>query len=396
MILTGTPVPRAIDDIFTQFSFLDPDKNVLGDFSNFSGIIDVDESLNILKERISPFYYRIRKSDIVPKLPEPLFIREFVNMENGRVRTKGGDRILSLNPCPNQNSIYYAIARKIYEDLKKQEEELGVSWDDINQLRVWQRNRLIRLLEVSSNPALLLSEDLDLDTHPLASAGLPIYKKIMQYGKLGEVPIKLQRTLKIVKEELESNSKRKIIVWTSFIQNIKELRRMLADYEPSIVYGAIAKNEKENVYLNRVQQINNFKNSSQCRVLIANPASLAESVSLHKNQMGDPVCDTAIYVDRTFNGAHYMQSLDRIHRIGLTRNQKVRYFILITDDTVDLDVENSLDKKIKVMQSFLNDDIRKFSLESDYEDITDGTSDREDYGRVVNRLREYAEKGKFD
>ena len=76
------------------------------------------------------------------------------------------------------------------------------------------------------------------------------------------------------------------------------------------------KDEEDDPSDNREIRIENFKTESDCNLLIANPASLAESVSLHKS------CHNAIYLDRTYNGGHYMQSLERIHRIGIPpRNQ---------------------------------------------------------------------------
>jgi hypothetical protein len=43
----------------------------------------------------------------------------------------------------------------------------------------------------------------------------------------------------------------------------------------------------------------------------ANLAAMAEGVSPRHT------CHDAIYVDRTFNAGQYLQSLDRIHRLGL-------------------------------------------------------------------------------
>ena len=67
--------------------------------------------------------------------------------------------------------------------------------------------------------------------------------------------------------------------------------------------------------------------------------------------------------------------------------------MLQSNDTVDLDVDESLQTKLENMQRFLDDDIRKFSLQTSYDDITDGVSDAEDYDRVVRRLEKHAEMG---
>jgi hypothetical protein len=394
MILSGTPIPRSIDDLYTQFAFLDPKRDILGEFSSFGELVDQDESLELVKERISPFYYRIRKNAFMPKLPDPIFEKEYVDMEDGKVRNAKGQVIDRVEPAPHQTSIYYGIEGRIFRAIQSESEMKN--WNEIVQLQKWQKGRLMRLLEVASNPALLMGEDLDLHTTKITSANLPIYKTIENYSKLRELPVKIQRTVDLVNNILDESSEKKIIIWTSFILNITELKRQLNNFNPVIVHGGIAKNEDENRYFHRVGEIKKFKNDRNCRILIANPASLAESVSLHKNERNEPVCDTAIYMDRTFNGAHYMQSLDRIHRVGLPQNRKVRYIILMSRDTIDQDIDDSLEEKISNMKAFLNDDIQRFTLETEYDDITGGMADKDDYNRAVNRMRKHAEQGKFD
>ena len=61
----------------------------------------------------------------------------------------------------------------------------------------------------------------------------------------------------------------------------------------------------------RESELGRFRSESDCLVLLANPAALGEGVSLHET------CNDAIYLERTFNAGQYLQSLDRIHRLGL-------------------------------------------------------------------------------
>lgn len=57
-------------------------------------------------------------------------------------------------------------------------------------------------------------------------------------------------------------------------------------------------------------------------VLVTNPHTLAESVSLHR------VCHDAIYFEYSYNLVHLLQSKDRIHRLGLPNNQYTQYYFL--------------------------------------------------------------------
>lgn len=83
--------------------------------------------------------------------------------------------------------------------------------------------------------------------------------------------------------------------------------------------------------------------------MVANPAAAGEGVSLHR------ICHHAIYLDRTFNAAHYLQSEDRIHRFGLPHNQETFIEIVECEGTVDETVRERLGFKIGRMAEALDD-----------------------------------------
>ena len=86
-------------------------------------------------------------------------------------------------------------------------------------------------------------------------------------------------------------------------------------------------------------------------MLIANPAACAESISLHK------VCHHAVYLDRSFNCAHYLQSLDRIHRLGLSKDQKTYYYLFQSAGSIDEIVDTRLREKMKRMRDIVEADL---------------------------------------
>ena len=99
-------------------------------------------------------------------------------------------------------------------------------------------------------------------------------------------------------------------------------------------------------------------------VLVANPAAASEGISLHK------VCQYAIYVDRSFNAAHYLQSEDRIHRLGLRRDQIPIVEIVECQGTIDQVIAERLESKVSVMSQALNDsslDISAIEYDVDYD-----------------------------
>ena len=77
------------------------------------------------------------------------------------------------------------------------------------------------------------------------------------------------------------------------------------------------------------------KNSS-FKVIIANPFAVAESISLHK------ACHNAIYLERSFNCAHFLQSKDRIHRYGLPAGTITNYYYILSEDSIDETIHTRL------------------------------------------------------
>ena len=67
------------------------------------------------------------------------------------------------------------------------------------------------------------------------------------------------------------------------------------------------------------------------------------------------MCHHAIYLDRTFNAAHYLQSEDRIHRFGLAPDQKTTIELVECLDSVDETVRERLGYKIGKMAEALED-----------------------------------------
>lgn len=97
--------------------------------------------------------------------------------------------------------------------------------------------------------------------------------------------------------------------------------------------------------------ISKFRDDPHAHVLIANPAACAESISLHK------VCHHALYLDRSFNCAHYLQSLDRIHRLGLAENEHTFYYIFQSAGSIDEVIHARLREKMKRMREIIESDL---------------------------------------
>lgn len=142
-------------------------------------------------------------------------------------------------------------------------------------------------------------------------------------------------------EELRRQGK-KLLVWTSFVGNIAGLKRVLRSFNPAVVYGGTD-------LVSRESEILRFRNDPKCGVLISNPQTLGEGISLHKE------CNVEIFVDRTYNAGLYLQAVDRIHRLGLEPGQETLIEILQTRGSIDERVHSRLESKIRALADFLQD-----------------------------------------
>ena len=107
--------------------------------------------------------------------------------------------------------------------------------------------------------------------------------------------------------------------------------------------------------------IRDFHNpNSSNKVIIANPFAVAESISLHK------ACNNAIYLEKSFDAAKFVQSKDRIHRVGLPPNAITNYYSILTEDSIEGVIEERLaEKEKRMLQIMESEDIPLFDNASD-------------------------------
>ena len=327
MVLTGTMMPRQVEDIWTQLTFLYPNPPVLGSYESFSYNLEA-HNVEEVSKRVYHLFTRVSKGTLDLKHPD-------------------------FDPIPlqmtdTQRRIYNAIRAHVVDQLDSGDPDLIAT-------RRWRRNCFVWLIQAATDPSLLMGVN-QFGTDSIESEGLNLQQIIINYNNLkGEEPVKIKKVKELVKESIQKNEK--ILVWCTFINSIKKIETELREWleangnAPAIrIWGEVPTDSEKNDEWNREDEIEKFKHSSEHNVLIANPASLSESISLHKQ------CHHAVYLDRTYNCGNYIQSLERIHRIGLEKNQDTKYSILMSEDTIDSRIDRNLEIKYKRMQDFLNED----------------------------------------
>jgi SNF2 family DNA or RNA helicase len=203
----------------------------------------------------------------------------------------------------------------------------------------------LTLLAVATNPGLLnglTNDDSYLGLRwPLkeVEGSADLLRVVSSYAS-HEIPNKYNWIRYFVEKVAAEN--RKVLIWSTFVGNLKALHKLLAPFNPALVYGGTS-------YSDRQAEIQRFRQSRNCPVLLTNPQTLGEGVSLHQ------VCHDAIYVDRSFNAGLYLQSLDRIHRLGLNPDQVTKIYTLSTRQSIDQRVGLILERKITRLAKAMDD-----------------------------------------
>lgn len=329
-ILSGTPMPQSYIDLESQFDFLWPgEKIILYSESNK----DEKEILNRVNQSINGLFVRTTKNEL--GLDDPIIQYKVIPMGN--------------------------IQAELYRLFKSESARIlaGIDRPNLNNFRRIGRS-VVKLLQAATNPMLLTSRDEYFDE----TLDVPINKEfweLLDDFQKYEKPVKIEYLIKRVKEITEENPKNKVLIWTYFVRNILILEKLLKDYNPVTIYGGIPTGSEEDESY-REGRIRKFHEDTSCRVMIANPQACGEGISLHK------VCHYAIYLDRNFNAAFFLQSIDRIHRLGLEKGIETKVEILISENSIDEVLVSRINEKIIAMGTVL-DDTYLHSLAYDPADI---------------------------
>ncbi len=338
IVLTGTPAPNGYEDIYNMFKFIWPNKNVLGfEVNQLRDITILGDTARVARliDNISPYFIRIRKSDLnIP--PATVHPPVFVHMG------------------PLQQRIYDFIEKKyMYEFMTD-----GTTDTSSRFKAALAQARTIRLMQAASDPSMLKSplrdcfidEDVPVEAYQ-AIDDSDVLKSILEY-ETNEIPAKYIAVKQLVEQILSDGGK--VVIWATFIHTIHGLKRYLEDNGICCqeLYGETPVDREgiddDKFVLTREKIVKEFQHPNcPFKVIIANPFAVAESISLHK------ACHNAIYIERSFNAAHFVQSKDRIHRYGLKPGTVTNYYYILSRDTVDETIDIRLTEKERRMKEIM-------------------------------------------
>ncbi len=300
IILSGTPIANKPIDLWAQFFFLDDGKTFGKDFKKFKKEFDFDlkkevnqSKLKVLKEKIEKISLRRTKGELPElDLPSKKIINVPVILEK------------------DQKEMYKRLKEKLFLEIKDLNgNEIILKAEEIFV-------KLLRLIQITSNPYLI---DKAYD----------------------EVPAKFKALDQLILNL--TKKKQKVIIWTSFIENISILRKRYSKFNPVMIYGKMTM-EKRNA------SVKKFQNYPEYKILLANPAAAREGLTL-------TAASNAIYLDRNFNLVDFMQSQDRIHRISQKKNCFIH--LLVAKDTIDEYVDYLLKRKEEIAK-YIQGDITSY------------------------------------
>lgn len=331
LVMSGTPMPQSADDLLPQFSFLYPEVQATSD-----NVID----------QMRPIYVRTNKAEL--GLRPPTVVTKTVAMS------------------PLQTELYGYMKSEV-----ARQAALYLTDRTRGAFRNLGRS-VTRLLMFVSHPA-LLSREIEIAKPGLLAA-------VMAEGKGPKLTYVLRRARELAREG------KKVLIWSSFRHNVEFIAASLQDLGAVFIHGSVDAGDDDDDGT-REGRIKLFHDDPNVRVMVANPAAASEGVSLHT------VCHHALYLDRTFNAAHFLQSMDRIHRLGLPPDQDTTIEIVECAKSVDETVDSRLAAKINAMAVALNDTSLRIDpipmdvQPADDDELPEGELDADDVQALLRDLR---------
>lgn len=346
-ILTGTPMPQEARDIESQLDFLWPGHGL---------------GLEILQGKsprsvLGKLYTRTTKTE----LGLPKATRHFVD----------------IDMLPGQLALYSVVRSQF---LQEHSRRLSQGMPSVQFYRA--RRSVMRLLQISIDPLpvlnIIASSELSRDSG--------IIDQVIEEGNSAKMIAVADHVRKL------ASIGQKSVVWTIFVNTIHNFLTMLGDLNPVFIHGGVQTGSEDD-FDTREGKIRRFHQDSGCHVLIANPATAGEGISLHT------VCHNAIYADRSYVSTHYLQSIDRIHRLGLGSDQETNIYIYrskapSTIGSIDMSVSRRLVEKIRNMQVLLDDpDLHELAFdEEETDDPIDYDLELQDLVDLIAELEGRVEK----
>jgi SNF2 family DNA or RNA helicase len=153
-----------------------------------------------------------------------------------------------------------------------------------------------------------------------------------------ELPAKVA-ALDDLLDQLVRRQNDKVILWSFYRSNLDNLAARYGPLGLVRVDGSVPSDERR-------EAVRRFQEDDDVMVFLGNPAAAGAGLTLHRARV-------AIYESLSNQAAHYLQSLDRIHRRGQAR--EVEYITLLCEGTIEEPEYDRLLTKAQTQADLLGD-----------------------------------------
>lgn len=330
-LLSGTPYPKGIEDLYSQIQFLDP-QLLSRDYHTWI------KKVAFLGTRWSDYAIREYNEEGIKEFLEevkPWIIREFTedNLDLPDLYVQNVYAEISKK----QEKIYRYFIKLVMENNKKK-------FGRINLREVFMN--FPRIVLALDNPSILKGKiDPQLE---------PEFYKLIDKWKF-EDHSKLEATTSLLKKYVEDEEK-KVIIWSGHPLTIKQLGEYYKKYNPILIHGEIEIPKGVSREKHRDSLLEKFKKTKKHKVLIASYYMIARAVNIVE-------APRAICFDRSWNFEIWEQMSKRNHRYGTTEDVFMRPIIL--ENTLEERLDRILKQRASLDKDLLNyDSLNKEQWES--------------------------------
>ncbi len=158
-----------------------------------------------------------------------------------------------------------------------------------------------------------------------------------------EVPAKFSKLDQLVESIVVRHGK-KVVLWSFYKKSLDKLELRYINLGIVRVDGSVSSAAE------RRKAVSEFQGNPDVRLFLGNPAAAGAGITLH-------AAAEAVYVSYSNQAAHYLQSLDRIHRRGQIADE-VKYHLLVGRDTIEEKEICRLRDKERSQQELLGDRVK--------------------------------------
>jgi len=269
----------------------------LVDFGHTFAGVQLDPDRDVAAKQVQSvldrrgFFVRNLKRDVLPDLPARSFSEVVVPL------------------APHQQAAYDAACNDLIMDLRSTDDR------EFERHMTSYLERRAALLRICSDPA-------------------PVVPGYV------ELPAKLS-ALDDLLADLVSDQGEKVVVWSFYRAALERISTRYEDYGVARIDGSVTESKV------RRDAVRRFQEDDETMVFVGNPAAAGAGLTLHRSRI-------AIYESLSNQAAHFLQSLDRIHRRGQQR--EVRYVTLLAQDSIEQAEYRRLLDKADRQASLLGDD----------------------------------------